>query len=365
MWYNSSKGGINVPKFYLEDTLLPDFIRDIRTEIGYTTDKMAKAVHLAPSSYNGYETANTKTIKTEQLERIFKVAFEEISKGYTTQKSDDLSDWRKHIRVSQNYKEYVLEKIKKYINTYTKQRLQNELWLHALYLQYSEVDTNELMWKKLTSIYNTKGWKSTFATLNDNISIKKPDNFPDKNEIYIKPLTKTEIAKNFFPVPQICYELTEEQLIEKENKAFDNDKINMADLFMLIFNWEFKNGCNGQEAFKNTCICLHELGAKLIYNTLGMIENLPEDNPTLFFKYDINMFKELKEILSNTEIDEADKSLKIFKSNLTNSKRDFLDVVAIDFNFIKELTPALENELHRRIKATVDNFKNEYPISEK
>ena len=77
------------------------------------------------------------------------------------------------------------------------------------------------------------------------------------------------------------------------------------------------------------------------------------------------MFKELKEILSNTEIDEADKSLKIFKSNLTNSKRDFLDVVAIDFNFIKELTPALENELHRRIKATVDNFKNEYPISEK
>ncbi len=348
-----------MPKYKIEGTLISEFIKKVRTDAGYSTSKIAKIMNFAPSSYNGYETGKTKSITLETFDRIFRVTFK---KEVADKKTECLTGSEE-----KSYREYVAKKINRFLHTYNKERLQNEVWLHALYLEYTDIPVNiiDLVCSRLKKLYNVPGWKSLFATLNDNISKPNPNQCSEKNVFYIQPLTQVEIDAHRYPIPRIYYQLSETELENMENTVYDEPHLlSVGTVFMLFFNVSIKNGLSEQEAFENVCKELHLIEVPNIYRELNVVKNLPSLEASVLHEYDEKLFKEIRELFGKLEISDSDTDLELLMSNLTSpgTGRYFMKIIAVDFSFISKLSTAPLNELERRVKATVENFKDEFGL---
>ena len=60
-----------VQKFRVENTTLMQELKNLRIELGYSTSQIANKHLMSQSSYNGYETGQTKNITPETLEKFF------------------------------------------------------------------------------------------------------------------------------------------------------------------------------------------------------------------------------------------------------------------------------------------------------
>jgi hypothetical protein len=172
-------------------------------------------------------------------------------------------------------------------------------------------------------------------------------------------LTIPEKEKGIIPIFRINYELSNEQISEKQNLAFDKGKISVVDLFMLIFNREIRKYTDEQEAFISSCKSINTMGANFIYNKLGFFP-LPENDRAPISMETITLINELNEFLSSKrEMINVDE-MKIFSSNLQNLGFHFVNTVSVDFSFINNLTEELRSDLKRQIVSLVQNFKNEH-----
>lgn len=335
-----------VQKFKVENTTLMEMLKDLRAEMGYTTAQLAPKYCMSASSYNGYETGQTKNITPEMLERFFTLPYEKLYKA-------------EYEKTGKNYDDFIIMKITTQFSKYSKELLSQQLWIYYLSLTHTYVNTNPVMMKKLEDMYETDVWRVIFGTLNLNPTLKRKHIYPEKNVIYIDELTIPEKEKGIIPIFRINYELSSEQISEKQNLAFDKGKISVVDLFMLIFNREIRKYTDEQEAFISSCKIINTMGANFIYNKLGFF-SLPENDRAPISMETIKLINELNEFLSSKrEMINVDE-MKIFYSNLQNLRFHFINTVSVDFSFINNLTEELRSDLKRQIVGLVQNFKNEH-----
>ena len=125
---------------------------------------------------------------------------------------------------------------------------------------------------------------------------------------------------------------------------------------MLVFNFEYRRHTNEQDAFIESCLKMHSWEVPFVYNLFGFIE-LPKYSTPTAYEESAGIIEQIRNVLINAEIPEQDFTMNIFRENLLEGNLHFLDTIAIDFTFIKEIQPALENELHNQLEETVKNFK--------
>ena len=329
-------------KYRVKDTTLSEFLKDLRSEMNYTTLKMATALNMAASSYNGYETGQTKYISPDVLESILKIPYEKLYKD-----------------TGKTYDDFILMKLEGQFRKYSKEYLSEQLWMIYLSLTHSYATTNEVMMKKLEDMYQTDVWKVIFGTLNSNPTLKKKFIYPNKNTIYIDELTDSQKQNGDIPIFRINYELTPEQISEKQDLAFDGHKIAIVDLFMLVFNKEIKSFQSEQDAFKSTCKILYSIDANPVYNRLGLI-NLPTNMRPPISKETIKLFSELKEFLDERKELQNTDIMKTFCSNIKHSDWQFINTIAVDFNFLNNLTSELASDLKGQISDLVKRFVEQH-----
>lgn len=329
-------------KYRVKDTTLSEFLKDLRSEMNYTTLKMATVLNMAASSYNGYETGQTKYISPDVLESILKIPYEKLYKD-----------------TGKTYDDFILMKLRGQFMKYSKEYLSEQLWMIYLSLTHSYVATNEVIIKKLEDMYQTDVWKVIFGTLNSNPTLKKKFIYPNKNTVYIDELTDSQKQNGDIPIFRINYELTPEQISEKQDLAFDEHKIAIVDLFMLVFNKEIKSFQSEQDAFKSTCKILYSMDTGLIYNKLGMI-SLPSNVSPPITKETLLLIKELEDFLNERKELQNTDIMKIFCSNIQYSRMHFINTIAVDFKFLMTLTDELVSDLKGQISDLVKKFVEQH-----
>lgn len=349
-----------MPKFKIENTLFMEFLKEIRKDEGFTNESLAKEINLVKSSYNGYESGQTKNIHTDTLESILTALWEKYKKNHVTAKL--------------SYDAYVCRKISKFIMPsikdenvkipvgaqYSKELLKKQYWLLALHLSHAKTKFTNIMRGELETIYGTDVLSDIISSLNANPTIKQKFKYDDKNAVYIKPLTQMEEKNNHIPLFKVCYEMDNEKIQEICNSIENEQTIYVYMLFDLIFNFERKKYVTEQEAVVATCTKLNLWNVPLIYNILGLLD-LPKGQSPVLYESSSEVFAEIRHILECSAIPEEDTSMQMFKNNFVNHNLHYLDAIAIDFSFFKNMQePLLHNKLHEQIEDAVKDFRKEY-----
>ena len=333
-----------MPKYKIENTLFPSFLTDLRKRERFSSGEMlGKILCMVKSTYNGYETGATKTIPTDTLERMMTALWEKNKKNNP---SSDIS-----------IDEYVCRQVRRMKKTYAIEILQKQFWLMYLHLKYATVKFSDLMRRELEDMYAADTLTEILSSLNLNPTIKQLYKYEDKNQIYFNPLTKRDEEKGYLPIFRIRFELSDSELDTISQNIQKEGKIDVLTLFMLVFNFEYRRHTNEQDAFIESCLKMHSWEVPFVYNLFGFIE-LPEYSIPTVYEESSGIIAQIRNILIDSEIPEQDITMNIFKNNLIEGNLHFLDTIAIDFSFIKNLQPALENELHNQLEETVEIFKN-------
>ena len=335
-----------VQKFRVENTTLMQELKNLRIELGYSTSQIANKHLMSQSSYNGYETGQTKNITPETLEKFFFLAYE---KNYKS----------KYENENKSYDDFILMKIRNQFDKYSKEYLSKQLWMFYLSLMHTYVNINTVIMKKLEDLYETDVWAVIFKSLNLNPTIKRKYLYPEKNVIYIDELTDSEKEQGKIPIFRIIYELSSEQINAKQDLAFDNGKISVVDLFMLIFNKEIKKYDDEQEAFISSCKTIHLMGADFIYNQVGLFP-IPQSHSILVSKDTIKLMVDLQAFLNERKDKQDTEIMKIFCSNISNLGFDFVNTISVNFNFINKLTVELKHDLKTQLAEFVRRFQEEH-----
>jgi len=365
-----------VAKYRVEGTTLPEFLKTLRNETKYNCEQMAEKLSMVASSYNGYETAKTKNIPLDFLEKILDIFYEKaVSNERLTAlqletQNERAGNHRRTVFESRyaNAQHFVCVKLDELIiRKYATDVLKKELWAHALYLDNMFVNISDdtasgkFVNKTLKDLYGTNDWRKLFQTLNKNPWLPKPKQCDEENKIYIFPLKESEIKLGYLPIFRIRYNLQGEELEKYVELAEELHSINIPDLFMLIFNakmYEMKRNNeirNEQIAFKDTCAFFHDAGIPIIYNEIGVF-NYPKQSPIDITcqEFHNNMIK----LLADTDTDSE--SIEMFKSNYLKNSLRFMDVIAVDFSFIKNLTGSIYEKLKTDMKELTETYKNMY-----
>ena len=332
-----------MPKYKIENTLFPSFLTDLRKRERFSSGEMlGKILCMVKSTYNGYETGATKTIPTDTLERMMTALWQKNKKNNP---SSDIS-----------LDEYVCRQVRRMKKTYANEILQKQYWLMYLHLNHATVNFSDLMRRELEDMYAADTLTEILSSLNLNPTLKQLYKYEDKNEIYFNPLTKRDEEKGYFPIFRIRFELSDSELDTISQNIQKEGKIDVLTLFMLVFNFEYRRHTNEQDAFIESCLKMHSWEVPFVYNLFGFIE-LPEYSIPTAYEESAEIIEQIRNVLINTEIPEQNFTMNIFRKNLIEGNLHFLDTIAIDFSFIKNLQPALENELHNQLEETVENFK--------
>ena len=349
-----------MPKYKIENTLFMEFLKGIRRDEGFTNESLAAAIHHAKSSYNGYESGQTKNIHTDMLNDILTALWEKYKKN--------------HVTATLSYDAYICRKISKFIMPsikdenvkipvgaqYSKDLLKKQYWLLALHLSHAKTKFTNIIRGELETIYGTDVLSDIISSLNANPTIKQKFKYDDKNAVYIKPLTQTEEKNKHIPLFKVCYEMDDEKIKEICESIENEQSIYVYMLFDLIFNFERKKYVNEQEAVVATCTKLNLWNVPLIYNILGLLD-LPKGHSPVLYESSSEVFAEIRNILECSNIPEEDTSMQMFKNNFINHNLHYLDAIAIDFSFINNMSEALlHNKLHEEIENAVKDFRKEY-----
>lgn len=364
-------------KYRVEGTTLPNFLKELRSRSHLNCDQVAKQLNMVASSYNGYETAKTKNIPLDFLEEIIEVFYQKhlsIENLAALQLNNQQSSKSGNTRNSKQKNRYInaqdftcIQLRELIIKKYSSDVLKNELWAHALYLDNmfisisKDTKSGRFINKTLEDLYGTNDWRYLFQTLNQNTWLPKPKQCTEENKIFIFPLSEKEKKAGYLPIFRIKYNLYGDEL-EKYIKLSELEHaINITDLFMLIFNAKMDNYkrqneiLDEQAAFKSTCTFFHDADIPIIYNEIGMFD-YPKQSPIDITSQEFN--KNILTLLADT--DTTSKSIEMFKRNYMKNSLLFMDVIAVDFSFIRDLSGAIYERLKSDINELTKTYKQKY-----
>ena len=151
-------------KYEITD-ILRNQLLNIRRDLNLTSAQMGAIIGKSSSAYNCMENGTSNTIPHKLLMKIYKAAkLAEDGNLYNNVEIDKVD-------VS-GLSEFIIKKLDVVINTYSSEILQDEIWLHSLYLEHHIVSLDTRVFRDIVNMYGTDNWTKIFSSLNKN--------FPDR-----------------------------------------------------------------------------------------------------------------------------------------------------------------------------------------
>lgn len=333
-----------ISKVPLRGTLLPRFLKDLRTDCSLKALYIAEKLEIAPSSYSDYEKGNVGKIPVKSLEIILTVFYKELCELGNVDKNKE------------DFDSFVCRLLKeRFLDVLEPQILRNQFWIFVLFFKHNYVTevsvlgNKQYMYGLLQELYKGNSWEYFFSKLNDTKFLKKSD-CQTAGEVYIYPPENS----NDPPIIRVRYELTEDD-IKKKIEDMDKLRLKTIDIFMLVFNGYLLNRNNIQAALKKTCTKLGEWNFRLIYNLLEYY-NLPKYAEHVDFSKDTALLLELTAVMDKYKITYND-IVTMFRANYLECKTRFITAIAFDFGFIKRLNSIQLKNYRKELIKTTEEYK--------
>lgn len=284
--------------------------------------------------------------------------------------------------------DFIVKTIEELMKPLSDYGLRNEYWMFAMYLMNKNVSISNPLWERIKYIcfddeyvrQNTEfKWRHVFSVLNENCSLKNQGYYSTPNVLYYDN-PKEPMSDENLPSFNIRYDIEamrttgneEDDYFELKLEDGVSGKIKLIDLFMIFYrgNYVMSKKKDNVELFKKTCIELVSYNIKVPFLKLNLFYVPDVGNKLL----DIEFLK-LMRAINNFYIDENNydpktdtyaikekyqnnQSLIFFKKNINACIERFIDVIAIDFSFIKKLPSSKDEKLRKELEEVVDNFRD-------
>lgn len=329
-------------KYEITD-ILRNQLLNIRRDLNLTSAQMGAIIGKSSSAYNCMENGTSNTIPHKLLMKIYKAAkLAEDGNLYNNVEIDKVD-------VS-GLSEFIIKKLDVVINTYSSEILQDEIWLHSLYLEHHIVSLDPRVFRDIVNMYGTDNWTKIFSSLNKNPSIMRKFIYKEKNLPYVEKRIDEEKNANQCPYWACLYELSDEDIDKMADQAITG-KINAAVLFTLFLNHSVKNELSVVNHYTKVATYFLANSIPLVFNRLDMIEKPKLDK--VLSPY----FLELIKFLNTLEVPESDKVMSNLRNNLLDSHLMFASAVSFNFSFPQHLSDEKLFELHGMLEDVITEFR--------
>ena len=267
--------------------------------------------------------------------------------------------------------------------------LKYDYWLYAMELIVRDVEIKPTLWERIKFIcfddeYMRKNtdfkWRHIYSILNENCSLTNANYYTTPNVVYFDN-QKQPMSDENLPSFNIRYDTEQMRTTgEDDTDYFElkledgvGGKIKFIDLFMILHRKNYIESTNKdkQIIFRKTCIELIDYlkveeipFLKLNLFPVPMIEDKPMDIGILELLHKVNEFYIDPDAYDNEtktykikEKYKDNKELMQFRDNLRASTERFINVISIDFTFIKQLPQSKDKLLRDELDEVVKNFK--------
>ena len=273
--------------------------------------------------------------------------------------------------------QHIIARIEKIISIQNQNYLKQEYWLFALYFLYKEVEIYNPCYEFIKKCYLQNGqkrieWLPIFKTLGRNEHINNPFDYESEDCLYFRDNKEKEITKDNLPVFYYKYKSSYKDGNSKSlKKYFDNyydeeicnacdGKIKLVHLFSIVNQYYLNTEKTEDEAFKATCIKLHQEKIEIPLISKLELFVLPKMKSDMDFTSDaFKFYQYVDRYFKRKTINENETEFIKFRDNFMTLGTRLFDVIAVDFEFIKKLSANYDADLNEILKNATQKYKED------